>query len=103
MEFKVILTPQALRDLENIHKYISVDNPTAARQFREKLFAAALSLQSFPGRGSSIKREPEIRFHLCTPYLIVYWIKAGKNIVQILRFWHAARDIGRLRLPTKDR
>jgi toxin ParE1/3/4 len=97
VEYQVILNPQALQDLEEIHDYIAADNPASAHAFREKLLHVALGLRTFPKRGSSIKAEPDVRFILCRPYLIIYWIKKDRNTVQVLRFWHGARDIGQLK------
>jgi plasmid stabilization system protein ParE len=58
----------------------------------------ALRLRTFPGRGCRIKAQPDIRFILCRPYLIIYWTKQDRKVVQVLRFWHGARDIGHLEL-----
>jgi toxin ParE1/3/4 len=95
VEFKVILTPQALADLQEILAYIAQDNPVAAQKLHEELRREAFSLKTFPLRGARVKAYAGVRFLVCGNYLIVYWVK-DHQVVQILRFWHAARDIRRL-------
>jgi toxin ParE1/3/4 len=51
MAGKVILSLRAIQDLEEIVRYISVDNPRAAERLGYALIDAALSLGTFPERG----------------------------------------------------
>ena len=51
MDCKVILSPRAIQDLGEIVRYISFDNPQAAKQFGYSLIDAALSLKDLPERG----------------------------------------------------
>lgn len=51
MEFKVVVTRPALRDLEQIRAYIARDNPPVADTFGLKLLDEAASLHAFPERG----------------------------------------------------
>ena len=51
MDCKVILSPRAIQDLEEIVRYISFDNPKVAEQFGYALIDAALSLSNLPERG----------------------------------------------------
>jgi len=51
MGFKVILSPAAIKDLELIVRYISLDNPQAAGRFGNRLIDEAMSLSDFPERG----------------------------------------------------
>ncbi len=62
-----------------------------------ELLKEALSLNTFPFRGLRLKGYAGVRFLVSGNYLIVYWIK-DRQVVQVLRFWHAARDIRRLRI-----
>jgi plasmid stabilization system protein ParE len=52
----------------------------------------AESLQSMPERGRSVKKWPSVRVLVLAPYLIFYRFERASNTVEILRFWHGARD-----------
>jgi plasmid stabilization system protein ParE len=98
MDFQVSLTPQAERDLERIGQYIARDSVQAARTFFGQLMLEAKSLKRSPRRGFTVRRQPEIRKLVFKNYLIFYKIFETEGRVEILRFWHSARDQGRLRL-----
>jgi len=98
MDFQVFLTPQAERDLDRIGKHIGRDNVQAAHEFCGQLMFEAKSLRSLPRRGYAVRRQPEIRRLVFKPYLIFYKIFEAEGRIEILRFWHAARNQRRLRL-----
>jgi toxin ParE1/3/4 len=92
MARRVVYSPDARRDYEEIYLYIAADNPTAAenllRTFDKKL---QLALNS-PGMGEP---HPELGEGLRT-------LKAGRYIIfyrevpegiQVVRVIHGARDI----------
>ena len=93
MDCRVIVSPRAMLDLKEIVRYISMDNPPAARRFGEKLVCAAESLAQMPERGRIV---PELddgitREIVVYPYRIVYRYDKNENTVGIARFWHGAR------------
>ena len=98
MEFRVSLTPKAERDLEHIGRYIARTNVDAAYRFCDELVFATETLQTFPHRHGTFARRPNIRKIPYEAYLIFYKIDEKNKTVEILRFWHSARDQGRLRL-----
>ena len=51
----------------------------------------------FPDRGGQLKERPGARFSVVGSYLIVYRFDQATETVRILRFWHGARERGRLR------
>ena len=51
MDFKVLLSHEALSDLEQIVAYIAYHNPTAAGRVGNQLLDTAFSLNSQPERG----------------------------------------------------
>ncbi len=98
MAFKVVLSPRAQRDLEDIRDYIAGNDPDTAYSFCSNLAKHAYSLRTFPKRGHEVRNRLEIwkiPFHR---YLIFYKIDEETSTVEILRFWHAAQDRRRLRL-----
>jgi addiction module RelE/StbE family toxin len=98
VEYEVIITRSALRDLEQIRAYIARDNPSAAHAFGLKLLDEAESLRTFPDRGGFIAERPGARFVMVHPYLVVYRIVEESRMVRVLRFWHGARERVRMRL-----
>jgi len=93
MDCRVIISPRALQDLEEIVRNISIDNPQAARRFGDKLICAAESLAQFPERGRIVPEFDDAitREIVVYPYRIVYRHEKDKNTVGIARFWHGAR------------
>jgi toxin ParE1/3/4 len=98
VEYEVIITRSALRDLERIRTYIARDNPSAAQAFALKLLDEAESLRTFPERGGFIRERPGARFVVAYPYLVIYRIAEPSRTVRVLRFWHGAREWTRMRL-----
>ena len=98
MDFKVVITQAALNDLEEIVDYISHDDPRAAQRLATDLVNRAESLSEMPRRGKLLRARPGVRRLVRNPYLIVYRIDETARAVNILRFWHGARDSKSLRL-----
>ena len=69
-----------------------------ANDFCRKLLARARSLTTFPYRHGSWAKQPNIRKVPLGNYVIYYKIYDEEEIVEILRYWHAARDLRKLRL-----
>ena len=102
MEYKVTLTPKARRDLTAIWDYIARNNPDTAITFCHDLAQQAYSLKIFPERNFELRKRRNIRKISYQSYLIFYKVHVDQNWVEILRFWHSARDQGRLRLKEED-
>ena len=81
---------KALRNLEQIHAYISLDNPEAASSTILKIQLAVAQLVKFPymGRIGRVEETRELVIS-STPYFVVYRVK--KHVVHILRVLHNAR------------
>jgi len=93
MDFKVILTPQALDDLRTIVSHIAKDNPRRARSFGNELIDCALTLATFPERGRVVPEigDPSVRELIHGSYRIIYEVFPVLEVVYALRFWHGAR------------
>jgi toxin ParE1/3/4 len=93
MDCRVIISPRAVQDLEEIVRYISIDNPQAARRLGDKLICAAESLAQLPERGRIVPEfgDGVTREIVVYPYRIVYRHDKDNNTVGIARFWHGAR------------
>jgi len=92
MDCAVIYSEAALADLEQITAFIAADNAEVAERFANRLVDLAESLRSLPERGRPVKKWPGVRVLVLAPYLIFYHFEQAANKVEILRFWHGARD-----------
>jgi len=92
------ITTKARRDLVGIWKYIAGDDASNASRFCLELLLAAESLQTFPYRHGTFAYRDGARKYPFRSYLILYEVDETSRTVEILRFWHAARDQRRLRL-----
>lgn len=92
MDYRVILSRPALRDLGDIARTIAKDNPPAAERVGLELVRLAESLAALPRRGGSLRARPGVRRLVSEPYLVTYRIDETQQVVFVLRFWHAKRD-----------
>ncbi|MGA7274843.1 MAG: type II toxin-antitoxin system RelE/ParE family toxin [Candidatus Udaeobacter sp.] len=92
MDCAVIYSEVALADLQQITAFIARDNAEVAQRFANRLVDMAESLRSLPERGRPVKKCPGVHVIVLSPYLIFYRFERSANAVEILRFWHGARD-----------
>lgn len=98
MAYRVTVTPHARRDLDAIWLFIAAENPEAADALTDRLLAEAASLQSLPARAPIWRAGSIVRKLVVGPYVIFYQITEAERLVEILRFWHSARNRRGLRL-----
>jgi plasmid stabilization system protein ParE len=92
MDYKVLITDAALSDLREIVEFVSQDDPSAAARLGEKLISRALSLRTLPERHSSHDTARGICKMPLSPYLLFYTCDKERGVVNILHFWHGARQ-----------
>jgi addiction module RelE/StbE family toxin len=94
--FKVRFTPQAIADLEEIKRYISVDlfNPQAASELIELVFEKSRTLAALPQAGARLRTDlstlKTYRFIPCKNYLVFYRVE--EKFVSVIRILYARRD-----------
>jgi len=98
VDFGFEIAIRARRDLLGIWKYIAQSDPAAATALCAELTETAESLRLLPQRHAVVRGRPGIRKLPHNAYIIFYKVHETEHIVEILRFWHAARDQRRLRL-----
>lgn len=93
MTYRVVVTPGAERDLDDIFRFIARDNPGAARKFAAELRGRLAALKTLPTR---CPRAPEdgldglaIRHLLHGRYRILFAMD-GRTVV-VLQVRHGAR------------
>lgn len=93
MDYKVVLAPRAIADLQDIVLYITPDRPDAAKRLGLALIGQTKVLGSFPFSGRVVPEfhQPLIRELVLKPYRIVYRIDETRKIVGVARYWHGAR------------
>ena len=91
MAWQVIFSDRSTRDLQKIAQRIANDDPNAAEKFGLLLIEKAESLAGTPEMGPILPQKPTARFFPVGSHLIIYRVDEKRQIVRILRFWHAAR------------
>jgi plasmid stabilization system protein ParE len=94
MEYQVKLSRSAESDIEDIVRYISVDDPDQALRFGRFLIHHARGLAKFPERGRVVPEfdDDSMRELIVKRYRIVYRLNHHQRSIEIIRFWHVARD-----------
>jgi toxin ParE1/3/4 len=91
MGCKIIFSPQAIADLEEVVRRIAKDDPATAVRIGNALLERVEILENFPLLGALYPQRPGIRKLVSRPYLIFYRVRPEENSVDILRYWHGAR------------
>ena len=99
MDYQVVLSRSARADIQDIVRYISIDDPNRAFRFGTLLIHQARSLSAFPLRGRVVPEfgSESIRELIVKSYRIVYRLNQQNRSIEIIRFWHANRGIPHLR------
>ena len=95
---EVFFRRAALRDLEHIARRIAVDDPGAARRFRDRILERINVLRSFP---ESAQPRPEFGTNMRTIPIgrYVVFVRVIVPNVTVLRILHGARDLPRAIKP----
>lgn len=94
MDYQVILSSLAVRDLEVIVRYIALNNPEAARKLGQRLLEKTKELSQFPFKGQKVPEfdDPNIPQLILRPYRIICRVEEDKKQVSIARFWHSLQE-----------
>jgi toxin ParE1/3/4 len=95
MDYQVKLSRSARSDIEDIVRYISIDDPDEALRFGTFLIQHTKGLGHFPERGRVVPEfeDDRIREIIVRAYRIVYRLNHHERSVEVIRFWHAARGM----------
>jgi toxin ParE1/3/4 len=88
---KLIWSPRAASDLENICNYIAFDSEHYARLFAQRIVALIESIPNFPKAGRVVPeyQQDDLRERIFQNYRIVYRIK--REAIEIVAIVHGAR------------
>ncbi|MGH7210518.1 MAG: type II toxin-antitoxin system RelE/ParE family toxin [Acetobacteraceae bacterium] len=94
---RLLLSPRAVTDLEDIAAYIARDNPLRAAAFVNELEARCAAVArdplSYPTREDLAS---ELRVAVHGRYLVLFHASADGDAVRVERVVHGARDLRRL-------
>jgi len=95
MGWKVIISPSARADLAGIVRYIARHDSDAAARLGYELITRAESVINFPEIGRVVPefQRPTLREVIYRPYRIIYRLRPNEQIIDIVRFWHGAREL----------
>lgn len=91
MPSTVLVTEQALRDMEDIHDYIARDKPLAAKKLIDDLRRKFQTLASFPELGAACDHiSPQLRSHVVGNYIIFYErLPTGIRVIRVSPGWRS--------------
>jgi addiction module RelE/StbE family toxin len=91
---KIRWTEKASSHLQGIHDYIARDSKTYATRFIKSLIKSVQKLQTMPRIGRIVPEFETFGFRevIFQNYRIVYRIKEGDEVVEILGVIHGSRD-----------
>ena len=92
MDFKIRITEAALADFEEILAYSWDRFPATAERFGEAMLNHVDLLKKFPYIGSPVNGLESVRLLVHTPILIYYRVRAERDLVEVLHFWHGSRN-----------
>jgi toxin ParE1/3/4 len=101
MSRRLLLSPRAVADLEEIADYIARDNPIRAASFVAELEAKCRAVVASPGLyPARTDLAPRLRMAVHGRYVVLYRDladeNADENIVRVERVLHSARNLPRL-------
>ena len=91
MGCKIIFSPQAIADLEEVVRFIAKDDRAAAVRIGNALIDRVEILENFPLLGAPYPKRPGVRKLVSRPYLIFYRPRLEEKSVDILCYWHGAQ------------
>jgi len=91
---KLIWSPDALKDLENLAEYISLDSEEYAAIVVRRIFDTAETVSMFPYSGRIVPEfeKEKVREKLYKSYRIIYRTNEPGQI-DILRIFHQAQEL----------
>jgi toxin ParE1/3/4 len=93
MGWKVVISPSAQADLEDIVRYIAQHNAGAAERMGYALIARAEGLATSPEIGRVVPEfhRADLREVIHRSYRAIYRVRRESESIEIVRFWHGAR------------
>lgn len=87
---KIVWSPLAVEQVQDIAAYIALDKPSVAIEWAEKIFNSVNQLIEFPDSGRivpEIKRK-EIRELVLKNHRIIYKVKSKEILILVVKNYH---------------
>jgi len=86
----IVWSPLARARLQEIHAYVALDKPDAAKHLATRIVAVVEALRSHPYLGRA-GAAPELRELVIggTPYIVIYRVHGNRLTIDTI--WHAAK------------
>jgi toxin ParE1/3/4 len=91
VDYRLLYTQRALNDLAEIIGQIAEDDADAASRFGSSLLDHVDLLVRFPRMGSIIRRRPQVRKLVHSPFLIYYRLDEVNRMIEVIHLRHGAR------------
>jgi toxin ParE1/3/4 len=90
---RVRFSPRAVRDLNGIAEYISLENPAAAMRVRNAILKSIEVVAAFPSAGR-LQSVSKVRKLITRPYnyVVYYAVETDRAEVRIVTIQHPARN-----------
>jgi plasmid stabilization system protein ParE len=85
VDYRLLYTQKALKDLAEIIGHIAEDDAQAASRFGSSLVAHVELLARFPHMGGAIRKRPLVRKLLHSPFLVYYQVSQAKREISEAR------------------
>ena len=97
IDFEVIFTKKARRQVEEIYKYIALNlhNDPAAKKLMQKIDSTVRNLAKFPDL-HPVSRMRKYRKCVIDGYLLFYKVDKKNKAVYVMAVYHALQNYGRL-------
>ena len=95
MKYKVVFLPEASKDSDEIHRYLSQYYKNTSKNFFALLKKQIDSLKSNPFIAPVCPERSSYRRSVVAGYLVFYKVDVEKELIEIHRILHGSRDIGR--------
>lgn len=94
MDLRVVWTDPALRDLEDLVRYIAQDTAAAAIRIGDEIVSHVGVLAAFPEIGPVYRHRPggDVRQITCRPFRVFYRVQHARHLIEVLHVWHGARQ-----------
>jgi plasmid stabilization system protein ParE len=91
VDYQLLFTQRALRDLGDIISYIAESDAESASRFGNALLDHVDLLGRFPRIGGIIRKRSQVRKLIHSPILVYYQVHENKRLVEVLHFRHGSR------------
>jgi plasmid stabilization system protein ParE len=91
VDYRLLYTQRALNDVAEIIGHIAEDDADAASRFGNSLLGHVDLLARFPHMGSIVRRRPQIRKLVHSPFLVYYRLDDNKRVIEVVHLRHGTR------------